>query len=86
MLFRSVTACSLDPVAVDASGSDGRLELRGSGAQVTARWVHADGVEVVDDQARVLAATSRSIAVAFTGDTEDGEETVLVDLQCTDIE
>jgi hypothetical protein len=81
-----VTVCGLAPVAVEASGSTGRLELSGSGDEIEARWVHADGVEVVDERARVLALTESSIAVAFSGETPDGQESVIVDLQCTESE
>ncbi len=79
-----VTVCQFTPLRIDAASSSGQLELRGSGADTSARWVHPDGVEVVDDEARVLSSSPSSIAVAFVGPTPDGLESVIVDLQCDD--
>ncbi|MEM9562770.1 MAG: hypothetical protein AAGA93_09150 [Actinomycetota bacterium] len=79
----TITACALDPVAVEATAENGTLAISGdpSGA-VVLTWTYDDGVVVSDDAARAVVASPTSALFIGDGTTAEGPESILAEVDC----
>lgn len=79
-----VTACNFSPLAIEATAREGTLTLRsGDNNAVIVAWNYGDGgVQISDEDAKVLAIGATSGSFVANGSTPDGPETLIVEVTC----